>query len=274
MRWLAAHRFELALAAPVALFTLAFFAVPMTRLAIVGASGEDGLAAYASVLTNPRHREVMVATLLLSIAVTATTLVLATSAALFLGRHRFRGRAVLIAMLTFPLAFPGVVIGFMVIILAGRQGLIGTLTDAVGLDKVVFAYSMGGLFLGYLYFSIPRVLLTVMAAVETIDPALGEAARSLGARPREVLRDVTLPALRPALIASGAIAFATSMGAFGTAFTLATDIDVLPMLIYTEFTLQANFAAAGALSIVLGVVTWIALTIARHLGGDRVAAAG
>ena len=267
-------RFELALVLPVALFALAFFVVPMARLAVVGASGDDGLAAYASVLTNPRHREVMLATLALSIAVTATTLALATSAALFLGRHRFPGRSLLVSMLTFPLAFPGVVVGFMVIVLAGRQGLIGKLTDAVGMDRLVFAYSMGGLFVGYLYFSIPRVLLTVMAAVETIDPALAEAARSLGARPRDVLRDVTLPALRPALIASGAIAFATSMGAFGTAFTLATDIDVLPMLIYTEFTLQANFAVAGALSIVLGAVTWVALAIARQLGGDGVAAAG
>ena len=42
------------------------------------------------------------------------------------------------------------------------------------------------------------------------------------------------------------------MGAFGTAFTLATNIDVLPMLIYTEFTCYANFAIAAALSIVLG----------------------
>ena len=268
------RRFELALVLPVALFALAFFVVPMARLAVVGASGDGGTAAYASVLTNPRHREVMLATLALSIAVTATTLVLATSAALFLGRHRFPGRSLLVSMLTFPLAFPGVVVGFMVIVLAGRQGLIGKLTDAAGMDRLVFAYSIGGLFAGYLYFSIPRVLLTVMAAVETIDPALAEAARSLGARPRDVLRDVTLPALRPALIASGAIAFATSMGAFGTAFTLATDIDVLPMLIYTEFTLQANFAVAGALSIVLGAVTWVALAIARHLGGDGVAAAG
>ena len=80
--------------------------------------------------------------------------------------------------------------------------------------------------------------------------------------------------MKPALIASGAIAFATAMGAFGTAFTLATDIDVLPMLIYTEFTLQANFATAGALAIVLGLVTWAVLSVARAFGGTAVAAAG
>ncbi len=62
------------------------------------------------------------------------------------------------------------------------------------------------------YFSIPRVILTIMAAAEKLDPALEEAARSLGASTWRVVRDVILPALRPALIASGAICFATVHG--------------------------------------------------------------
>ena len=86
-------------------------------------------------------------------------------------------------MLTFPLAFPGVVVGFMIILLAGRQGLIGEITQPLFGEKLVFAYSIEGLFLGYLYFSIPRVILTIMAAVEKLDPALEEAARALGAGP-------------------------------------------------------------------------------------------
>ena len=133
---------------------------------------------------------------------------------------------------------------------------------------------MAGLFIGYLYFSIPRVILTVMAAAEKLDISLEEAARSLGASPWQVVKDVILPALRPGLIASSAICFATSMGAFGTAFTLATNIDVLPMTIYTEFTLNANIVGAASLSITLGLVTWLALFVARSLSGSTVAAAG
>ena len=83
-----------------------------------------------------------------------------------------------------------------------------------------------------------------------------------------------LPALKPALISAGALCFATSMGAFGTAFTLATRINVLPMTIYTEFTLQANIAAAAALSVLLGLITWAALAVARSVAGTSVAAAG
>jgi putative spermidine/putrescine transport system permease protein len=259
---------------PLAVVTVAFFLLPMARLVIVGASGSSGLSAYAAILLEPRYRATLLNTVLLAAATTAATLTIATVAGLFLQRQRFPGRTVLIAMLTFPLAFPGVVVGFMIILLAGRQGLIGDITLALLGDKLVFAYSIQGLFLGYLYFSIPRVILTIMAAVEKLDPALEEAARALGARPWRVHRDVILPALGPAFVASGAIAFATAMGAFGTAFTLATNIDVLPMLIYTEFTLSANIAMAAALSVGLGLVAWAILALARSFSGSTVAAAG
>ena len=157
--------------------------------------------------------------------------------------------------------------------LGGRQGLIPLATELLVGERLVFAYSMVGLFVGYIYFSIPRTILTVMAAAEKLDPQLVEAARSLGASHWRILRDVLIPGLQPALLAAGAICFATAMGAFGTAFTLATRIDVLPMIIYTEFTLQANIAMAAALSFVLGLLTWAALAFARTLTGNSVAAA-
>jgi putative spermidine/putrescine transport system permease protein len=259
---------------PLAILVTAFFVLPMARLVAVGWSGDKGMSAYAAILLDPRYRTTLINTVLLAAATTAATLAISTVSGIFLQRHRFPGRAFLIAMLTFPLAFPGVVGGFMIILLAGRQGLIGQVTLMLFGDKEVFAYSLEGLFLGYLYFSIPRVILTIMAAVEKLDPSLEEAARALGAGPWRVIRDVVLPALLPAFIASGAIAFATAMGAFGTAFTLATDIDVLPMLIYTEFTLSTNFAMAAALSVGLGLITWAILALARSFGGNTVAAAG
>ena len=259
---------------PAGIVFAAFFIAPMIKLAIASAAGEEGVAAYMEIITKPRYFESMVATVALSLSVTAVAVAISTVAGVFLVRNRFAGRSVLISLLTFPLAFPGVVIGFLVIMLAGRQGLIAQVSIFLTGDRAVFAYSMAGLFIGYLYFSIPRVILTVMAAAEKLDVSLEEAARSLGAPPWRVIRDVILPALKPGLIASSAICFATSMGAFGTAFTLATNIDVLPMTIYTEFTLNANIAGAASLSITLGLVTWVALFIARSLSGSTVAASG
>ena len=266
-------RRALALAAPALAVFAAFWLLPMARLVSVGASGPDGARAYLAVVTNARYFRSLVSTVALSAGVTVATLVISLVAGIFLQRNRFPGRGLLVSLLTLPLAFPGVVVGFLVILLAGRQGLIGDVTSWLFDEKMVFAYGMGGLFLGYLYFSIPRVILTIMAAVEKLDPALEEAARSLGASTWQVTRDVVLPALAPAMISSAAICFATSMGAFGTAFTLATQIDVLPITIYNEFTNYANFAMAASLSIVLGVITWAALAGARSLAGSGVAAA-
>lgn len=260
-------------AAPGMTLFLAFWLLPMLRLVEVGASGPSGAAAYLAVLTNRHYFTSLMSTLLLSAAVTLATLMISSLVGLFLQRNRFTGKALLLSMLTFPLAFPGVVVGFMVIMLAGRQGLIGVVTNWLFGDAWVFAYSLGGLFLGYLYFSIPRVILTVMAAAEKLDPALEEAARSLGADSLRVFVDIVLPALAPALVSSGAICFATSVGAFGTAFTLATNIDVLPMAIYNEFTSYANFSMAAALSIVLGAITWLVLALARSWSGNAAGAA-
>jgi putative spermidine/putrescine transport system permease protein len=260
------------LALPAGAFFAAFFLLPLARLVLVG--GGAGFMAYASILTDRSYLFSLIATLALAAGTTGATLIISGIAGVFLERNAFTGRAALIAMLTLPLAFPGVVVGFMVIVLAGRQGLIGDVTMALTGERVVFAYSMAGLLMGYVYFSIPRTILTVMATAEKLDPRLEEAARSLGASPWHVLRDIIIPGLKPALFSAGAICFATAMGAFGTAFTLATRINVLAMVIYTEFTLQANIALAAALSFVLGAVTWAVLAAARTAAGGTVAAAG
>ena len=268
------RRTALLMAAPALAVFAAFWLLPMARLVQVGGSGPDGFAAYFAVVTNANYFRSLVSTVLLSLGVTVATLALSLVSGIFLQRNRFPGRGVLISLMTLPLAFPGVVVGFMVILLAGRQGLVGDVSSRLFDEKIVFAYGMAGLFMGYLYFSIPRVILTVMASVEKLDPALEEVARSLGASTWQVTRDVILPGLGPAIISSGAICFATSMGAFGTAFTLATQINVLPLTIYNEFTNYANFAMAASLSIVLGLITWAALALARSLAGAGVAAAG
>jgi len=255
--------FDFFLILPLGIFTLAFLLLPVARLALEAGAGERGLGAFVAIIAEARYRNSMLATLLLAIATTLATLALATIAAQTIANRPFWGRRWLLAMLTFPLAFPGVVVGFMMILLGGRLGLVGSLSKALTGSNLVFAYSLFGLFLGYVYFSVPRVLLTILAAAEKLDPSLVEAARSLGAGPIAIQRDVVLPALFPAMYTGGALCFATAMGAFGTAFTLATRFDVMPLLIYTEFTLATNAAMAAALSIALGLITWAALALAR-----------
>jgi putative spermidine/putrescine transport system permease protein len=184
-----------------AIFFIGFFLFPLSKLLLVGASGEQGWAAYGLVLTEPRYWRSLLSTALLAALVTVTTLFISGIAGVFLARHQFRGHALLTALLTLPLAFPGVVIGFMIIMLGGRQGVVPKATEWLTGEPIVFAYSMVGLFVGYIYFSIPRTILTILAAAEKLDPKLEEAARSLGANSLTLVVKIIVPALQPALLA-------------------------------------------------------------------------
>ncbi|MDM0123209.1 ABC transporter permease [Variovorax arabinosiphilus] len=260
-RWLL-----LGCAAPAAAFFLMFWLLPVLRLLALPA--DKGWSTYFAVLTDSRYLQSMLNTVLLSLGVTLATLVLGGAVGVYLARRDFVAKRVLLSLLTLPLSFPGVIVGFFVILLGGRQGLVADLSDALVGKRITFAYGLLGLFLAYLYFSLPRAIATYAAAAESMNLQLEEAARSLGASRLRVVRDVWLPELAPTTLACGAILFATSMGAFGTAFTLASKFEVIPITIYNEFTNYANFALAASLSIALGVVTWLVLFLARHFGAS------
>ena len=197
-----------------------------------------------------------------ALACLAATLVLGVPAAYVLARAQNRWTRAFEELLVLPVAVPGLATALALILFYGQIR--------------EFRASWTFILVGHVLFTLPfmvRSVLAVMAAAEKLDPKLEEAARSLGASPWRVVVDVLIPGLKPALISAGAICFATAMGAFGTAFTLATRINVLPITIYTEFTNYANFAIAAALSIVLGVLTWLVLNLARTFAGSTVAAA-
>lgn len=248
---------------PAAAVLLAFWLLPLAHLVLLGGESRGEASGYWQVLSSGQYLSSLAQTSVLAATVTLAALLVGSISGVFLARQRFFGRSALVALLTFPLAFPGVVVGFLVILLAGRQGVFAALGMGLVGERWIFAYSLAGLFLGYLYFSIPRVILTVMAASESLDASLEEAARSLGASHWRVSWDVIVPGLMPALVSCGAICFATSMGAFGTAFTLGTQLNVTPVAIYNVFTNYANFSVAAALSVILGALTWAVLLVVR-----------
>ena len=256
----------LACTAPAVAFFAAFWLLPIVQLIALPAS--KGWETYLVVLTHPRYLQSLLQTLGLSLTVTLATLLLGALVGITLARQRFRGRQLLLSLLTLPLSFPGVIIGFFMILLGGRQGALANFTNSLGWGRITFAYGLLGLFLAYLYFSLPRAIATYTAAAEAMDAQLEEAARSMGASRWNVARDVWIPELAPTTLACGAIVFATAMGAFGTAFTLSAKFEVLPITIYNEFTNYANFALAASLSIALGVITWAVLWLSRRLSGQ------
>ncbi|SDB87935.1 ABC transporter permease [Acinetobacter boissieri] len=248
----------------------AFWLIPFGYLVVLGTLPDQSnqKMAYWSVISQPHYLTSFITTFVISALVAIIAVLISTTIAYFLARQHFVGKKLLLTLLTFPIAFPGAVVGFFIIMLGGRQGVFAQLGQALGMGKIIFAYSLVGLFLGYLYFSIPRVIMTLVAACEKIDIQLEEAARSLGASRWRVVKDVIIPSLSPAIVSSMAICFATSIGAFGTAFTLGTDLNVLPLTIYGEFTNYANFTVSAALSVLMGLICWFTLIITRKLTGN------
>lgn len=260
------------LLAPLLLVLVAALLIPLVVLLLMGLRGTDGaltLANYTAVLLNPRYRNGLLTSLGLAISVTVATLLGSGALAFSLVRDKLPGVLLLRALLTFPLSFPGIVVGFMTIILFGRTGVVPNATEALfGVRLGQIAYTLPGLFLAYLYFELPRITLTLAEALEQIDPRYEAAARSLGAQPWQVFTLVLLPMLRSALISSSALAFATSVGAFGTAYTLAQRITIFPIQIYDAYTVSFEFELASAMALVLAAITLGALAIYRTVVRD------
>jgi putative spermidine/putrescine transport system permease protein len=220
------------------------------------------LANYQAVVVDAGLRQSLVTTVVLSAAVTAITLIVCTPAALTLARSGPRISAVVDAILVFPLAFPGIVIGFFVIVLLGRNGLASQLSEAAtGEPGARWAYTAGGLAAAYVYFCIPRVIGTLRGAASTLDPDLPVVAASLGAYPLRVAATVTVPLLRAPLLASAGVCMATCLGAYGTAATLSEGIRVLPLDVADALYTRGDQGSAAALSVVLALLAVLSLVL-------------
>ena len=217
---------------------------------------------YRAVVIDAGLRGSLTTTVLLSVGVTVVTLVLCTPAALVLARSGPRLSAAVDAVLVFPLAFPGIVTGFFVIVLLGRNGLVSQTVEALtGEPGGRWAYTAGGLAAAYVYFCIPRVIGALRGAASTLDGELRNVAASLGASPARVAVTVTLPLLRAPLLAAAGVCMATSLGAYGTAATLSEGLRVLPLDVADALYNGGDQGLAAALSVVLALLAVLSLVL-------------
>jgi putative spermidine/putrescine transport system permease protein len=251
------------LALPLLLFLSGMVLWPLA--ALTGrAFTEPGWAAVREVLAAGRYRTALVHSLALSAGAAAVSLLLSLGPAWVLAHQRFPGRDLVRAAISLPLTFSGVLVGFLMVVLLGRIGaipkMIGALTGTERFSGA--AYTFAGLFLAYLYFEVPRAVMTLEAAFRRFPRELDAAARTLGAGWMERLVRVGLPLAAPALRSTLAVTFSASMGSFGVALILSKRFTVAPLEIYTEMTGFLNNEVAGALCLVLAAFT---LTVDRLL---------
>jgi molybdate transport system permease protein len=170
-----------------------------------------------------------------------------------LAKREFPGKFLVETLISLPLVMPPVVTGFLLLMLFGRQGLLGGfLENWLGLR---FVFDWKGAALAAAVVGFPLLVRPIRQAFEAIDDQLIGAARTLGAKPFDAFWSITLPLARPGILSGCVLAFARSMGEFGATSMLAGDIPgetrTLTLLIYSLRHSPEDMEQAQSLRLVL-----------------------
>lgn len=174
-----------------------------------------------------------------SITATVITLVLGSAAAVWRANRRGVGPALLDGIFLLPLVLPPTVVGFILLLIFGRNGPLGRLLMHFGASVV---FSWPATVIAAAVVSFPLMYLSIRAALEQIDTTLLQAARTLGASEWRIFRRIALPLAWPGILAGTILAFARALGEFGATLMLAGSIpgktETIPIAIY--FAVEGN----------------------------------
>ena len=188
-----------------------------------------------------------------------------------LTRTRFKGRLLLDALVHLPLVLPPVVVGYLLLLLFGMRGPLGSwLYEHFGVQLI---FTRSGAALATAVMSFPLLVRAIRISLEGIDPGLEEAARTLGAGAWDRFFTITLPLMLPGILAGAVLAFSAGLGEFGAVITFVSNIPgetrTLPLALYTALQTPGGDALAArlaAISFSLGLLGLIvAELIARRV---------
>lgn len=187
--------------------------------------------------------------------------------ALALARGRFWGKSLLNGIVHLPLILPPVVTGFILLILFGRRGPVGSfLDDWFG---IVLSFRWTGAALACAVMGFPLMVRSIRLSIEAVDRKLEEAAGTLGASPPWVFLTVTLPLILPGVLAGLILAFAKAMGEFGATITFVSNIpgetQTLSAAIYTFTQVPGGDQGAMRLTLVAIAISMVALLASEVL---------
>ncbi|MDQ0385051.1 thiamine transport system permease protein [Streptomyces sp. DSM 42143] len=246
------------MAVPVAFFA-AFFAYPVAAIVARGlkVDGVWQLGRVGEVLGQSDVRQVLWFTTWQALASTALTLLIALPGAYVFARLDFPGKQVLRAVVTVPFVLPTVVVGTAFLALVGRGGLLDELWG-LRLDTTVWA-----ILLAHVFFNYAVVVRTVGGLWAQLDPRQEEAARMLGASRLAAWRQVTLPALAPAVAAAALMVFLFTFTSFGVVQILGGPaFSTLEVEIYRQTSQVFDLSTAAVLTLVQFVA--VAAVLAVH----------
>jgi len=255
----AAHRGTPAAAVAVAVVGLVVFFV----LPLAGLAWRAPWHSMGSVVGDKAFRDALRVSLVTSLSATALSLVFGLPIAWLLARTEFWGRSFVRALAVLPLVLPPVVGGVALFYAFGRYGLIGQyLYDWFGIQ---LTFTTAAAVMAETFVAMPFLIITVEAALRSMDRRYEDAASTLGAGRLTVFRRVTLPLIVPGLLAGAALAWARALGEFGATITFAGSFpgrtQTMPIAVY--YALETDPDAAILLSLVLLVVSVVVLVTLR-----------
>jgi molybdate transport system permease protein len=195
------------------------------------------------------------------------SLPLGIAMAWLLARCRFPGQHLVNGLVHLPLVLPPVAVGYLLLLLLGRNGPLGAaLYDAFG---VTIAFTWKGAAIASAVMGFPLLVRAIRLSLENVDRGLEAAARTLGAGPWRVFLTVTLPLTLPGILTGAILAFARSLGEFGATITFVSNIPgetrTLPLAIYTLSQTPDGDAAALRLVILSFLLAMAALVASEIL---------
>jgi putative spermidine/putrescine transport system permease protein len=266
------------LVAPASLFFLLFFVLPFGVMALLSVLTGNPLQRadvtltlrnYARMADDTLYLESLVSTLKIGAITTLTALLLGYPLAHWLARiHSRLGHALLLMAVIAPMLTGIVVRTFAWIAILSDRGVINSSLAGLGLTAAPLhlMYNEFGTIVALVHIYVPFMVLTLAGVIGAIDERLEDAARNLGASPMRAFVEVTLPLSLPGILAGSLLVSALAISAYVTPYLMGgQQVLTLPMLIYQQVAATFNAAFAGALGVLLLVVSVVLVIAYNHV---------
>jgi molybdate transport system permease protein len=216
---------------------------------------------------SPLEIEAVQLSLKVSLWAVAISLPFGIAVAWILARCEFPGKSLFDALIHVPLVVPPVVIGYLLLVLLGRNGAIGGwLYDSFG---ITVAFSWQGASVAAAVMAFPLMVRAIRLSIEAIDKRLEQAARTLGAGPIDVFFSITLPLTGSGIVVGVILAFARALGEFGATITFVSAIPgettTLPVALYGLAQVPGQEGSAIRLVILSVVIAFAAMLVSEAI---------
>jgi sulfate transport system permease protein len=251
-----------------ALIVIVFFYVGVLILGPIGAlivgAFKEGFVAILQALSQPDVLEAFWLTIKISLVVVVIQLVFGTLVAWVLVRDNFRGRELINGLIDMPFAISPVVVGYMLLLLFGRNGLLAPVLTAL---DVKVAFAVPGMVLATLFVTLPFMIRELIPMLEAFGIHQEQSAATMGASNWQIFWRITLPALRWGIIYGVSLTFARALGEFGAILVVGGGVqgrtETATLFIYRALD-ERQYVGAYSAALVLGVLS-LALVVGTNL---------